>query len=111
MVLRREILKAFGLLGASTALLQSHPLQALQTIADKQQVASDYKGLVCIMLNGGNDAFNMVFPDSSHPEYQNYMNTRQAAKNLSKVRNVNRHFYLPTTNNVKLFIPASVTIM
>ncbi|MFT5807315.1 MAG: hypothetical protein ACI9LG_001606 [Moritella dasanensis] len=77
MILRREILKAFGLLGASTALLQSNPLQALQTIADKQQAASDYKGLVCIMLNGGNDAFNMVFPDTSHPEYQHYMDTRQ----------------------------------
>jgi len=78
MILRREVLKAFGVLGASTALLQSNPLQALQTIAEKQHLASDYKGLVCIMLNGGNDAFNMVFPDTAHPEYQNYMNTRQA---------------------------------
>jgi len=78
MILRREILKAFGLLGASTALLQSNPLQALQSIADKQHGASDYKGLVCVMLNGGNDAFNMVFPDTPHPQYQNYMDTRQA---------------------------------
>jgi len=78
MLLRREVLKAFGVLGASTALLQSHPLHALQTIAEKQNSASDYKALVCIMLNGGNDAFNMVFPASPHPEYQNYMATRQA---------------------------------
>ncbi|PKH09369.1 DUF1501 domain-containing protein [Moritella sp. Urea-trap-13] len=78
MILRREILKAFGLLGASTALLRPHPLQALQAIADQQHAANDYKGLVCIMLNGGNDAFNMVFPDTLHPQYQNYMNTRQA---------------------------------
>ncbi|WP_293141788.1 DUF1501 domain-containing protein [Moritella sp.] len=91
MILRREILKAFGVLGASTALLQSHPLQALQTIAHQQHVASDYKGLVCIMLNGGNDAFNMVFPDTLHPEYQNYMSTRQA---LAVPNYVNQPHYL-----------------
>ncbi|EDM68484.1 hypothetical protein PE36_03631 [Moritella sp. PE36] len=91
MILRREVLKAFGVLGVSTALLQSHPLQALQTIADKQHAARDYKGLICIMLNGGNDAFNMVFPDTPHPEYQNYMNTRQA---LAVPNYVNHPHYL-----------------
>ena len=78
LVLRREILKALGLLGASTALLQSNALQALQTIAAQQHGEKDYKGLVCIMLNGGNDAFNMVFPAPGHPEYKNYIHTRQA---------------------------------
>ncbi|GIC77980.1 DUF1501 domain-containing protein [Moritella sp. F3] len=91
MILRREILKAFGLLGASSALLQSNPLLALQVTADKQHGASDYKGLVCIMLNGGNDAFNMVFPDTTHPQYQNYMNSRQA---LAVPNYVNQPQYL-----------------
>lgn len=91
MLLRREVLKALGLLGASTALLQSHPLQALQQVADKQQAACDYKGLVCIMLNGGNDAFNMVFPDTPHREYKNYMKTRQT---LAVPNYVNQPQYL-----------------
>ncbi|NQZ51668.1 MAG: DUF1501 domain-containing protein [Moritella sp.] len=91
MILRREVLKALGLLGASTALLQSHSLHALQQVADQQQSAADYKGLVCIMLNGGNDAFNMVFPDSQHREYKNYMHTRQA---LAVPNYVNQPQYL-----------------
>lgn len=98
MILRREILKAFGLLGASTALLQSNPLQALQVIADKQHGASDYKGLVCIMLNGGNDAFNMVFPDTPHPQYQNYMDTRQA---LAVPHYVNQPQYLANKGDAR----------
>ncbi|QFI36731.1 DUF1501 domain-containing protein [Moritella marina ATCC 15381] len=98
MVLRREILKAFGLLGASTALLQSNPLQALQAIADKQHVARDYKGLVCIMLNGGNDAFNMVFPDKAHPEYHNYLHTRQT---LAVPNYVNNPQYLANKGDVR----------
>lgn len=98
MILRREILKAFGLLGASTALLQSNQLQALQAIADKQHGASDYKGLVCIMLNGGNDAFNMVFPDTPHPQYQNYMDTRQA---LAVPHYVNQPQYLANKGDAR----------
>ncbi|MDX2321895.1 MAG: DUF1501 domain-containing protein [Moritella sp.] len=98
MILRREVLKALGVLGTSTALLQSNPLLALQTIAAKQQTASDYKALVCIMLNGGNDAFNMVFPDTPHPEYQNYINTRQA---LAVPNYVNQPQYLANKGDTR----------
>jgi uncharacterized protein (DUF1501 family) len=36
---------------------------------------SDYKALVCIFLNGGNDANNLIIPTGS--EYANYANLRQ----------------------------------
>ena len=36
---------------------------------------NDYKALVCIMLNGGNDSFNMLVPRGTS-EYQEYANTR-----------------------------------
>jgi uncharacterized protein (DUF1501 family) len=35
----------------------------------------DYKALVCILLQGGNDSFNMLMPRSGEP-YQEYLNTR-----------------------------------
>ena len=36
---------------------------------------SDYKALVCILLAGGNDSFNMLVPKGD-PEYQEYANIR-----------------------------------
>lgn len=78
MLLRRDVLKALGLLGASAPLAYNSTLQAMARVAAGQQHATDYKALVCIMLNGGNDAFNMVFPAPEHPEYKNYLKSRQA---------------------------------
>ena len=37
--------------------------------------SNDYKALVCILLDGGNDSFNMLVP-SSGQSYQNYKATR-----------------------------------
>ena len=39
------------------------------------QQANDYKALVCILLQGGNDSFNMLMPRSGQP-YQDYRRTR-----------------------------------
>ena len=36
---------------------------------------NDYKALVCIMLQGGNDSFNMLVP-SGTSEYQEYADAR-----------------------------------
>ena len=37
--------------------------------------SGDYKALVCILLQGGNDSFNMLMPRDGQP-YQEYLNTR-----------------------------------
>ncbi|HVK05788.1 MAG TPA: DUF1501 domain-containing protein [Armatimonadaceae bacterium] len=41
-----------------------------------QGTSGDYKALVCIFLNGGNDSFNMIAPYDETP-YQTYLNARQ----------------------------------
>ena len=41
------------------------------------QATTDYKALVCILLNGGNDGNNMIVPLDG--EYTDYSNVRNAA--------------------------------
>jgi len=43
--------------------------------AHAQAATSDYRALVCIHLNGGNDGFNMIVP-SAGAAYQEYANGR-----------------------------------
>ena len=57
---RREFLKCSSLLG-STFALNSSGLTSLLS-ASKSYASDDYKALVFIFLNGGNDAFNMIVP-------------------------------------------------
>ena len=57
---RREFLKCSSLLG-STFALNSLGLTSLLS-ASKSYASDDYKALVFIFLNGGNDAFNMIVP-------------------------------------------------
>jgi uncharacterized protein (DUF1501 family) len=44
--------------------------------ADSLTWGSDYRALVCLFLNGGNDSFNMLVPRSG-PAYDEYKATRQ----------------------------------
>ena len=43
--------------------------------ADRYQFSGDYKALVCILLSGGNDSFNMLVPRST-TQYNEYAATR-----------------------------------
>ena len=45
---------------------------------------NDYKAMVCILLAGGNDSFNMLLPKGS-PEYDEYATTRS---NLAIAQNL-----------------------
>ena len=56
--------------------------------------AADYKALVCILLAGGNDSFNMLMPREGTP-YQEYMTTRS---NLA-INSSNMLPITPLTNN------------
>ncbi len=62
---RRDFLKHTGAIGAAVAL--SH----LGMLAARAQSVGDYKALVCVFLEGGNDANNMVVPigSSSYAAY------------------------------------------
>jgi uncharacterized protein (DUF1501 family) len=44
--------------------------------ADSLSTGSDYRALVCLFLNGGNDSFNMLVPRSG-PAYDEYKASRQ----------------------------------
>ncbi|CAN5440199.1 DUF1501 domain-containing protein [soil metagenome] len=68
---RREFLRASSLmsmLGSSSA---AFGLNMMATGAAAAQSATDYKALVCVFLNGGNDSMNMVLPtdDASWATY------------------------------------------
>ena len=69
---RRDFIK---LSGATSAALLMNPLGLPQTLDAKMIEAEDYKALVCIMLSGGNDSFNMLIP-TNDASYQKYKKSR-----------------------------------
>ena len=75
--------KAIG----STAFLSSFlNLGMINTIAARPHIISnteDYKAMVCILLAGGNDSFNMLIPKGNY-EYDEYATTRS---NMSIAQN------------------------
>ncbi|MBT8229845.1 MAG: DUF1501 domain-containing protein [Bacteroidia bacterium] len=54
--------------------LQSMSAASLQN-ARYLNAGEDYRALVCIMLGGGNDSFNMIVPSNTQ-DYNDYANTR-----------------------------------
>jgi len=73
MINRRNFLKASAAstLGGATALDVSMNSSFAATNP------SDYKSLVCVFLDGGNDSFNMLMPNTT-AEYNAYARSRQA---------------------------------
>src|ERR1700722_2827195 len=75
---RRDFLRAgcrtLSTLGAAAAFGQAGLVSA--KAATTAAPASDYKGLVCIFMYGGNDANNLLIP-SDTPTYTGYKNIRQ----------------------------------
>ena len=73
MVSRRSFLGHSCSLGvAATTLTSSMATLGFARQAAAQQSFSDYKALVCVCLNGGNDSYNMLVPVDSdqHTEYE-----------------------------------------
>ena len=71
---RRHFLKLTGKAGlTSAALLGTAQLGAMGTASAKNN--GDYKALVCVLLAGGADSFNMLVP-TDNTNYQQYKNTR-----------------------------------
>ncbi|MAU76153.1 MAG: hypothetical protein CL831_04675 [Crocinitomicaceae bacterium] len=59
----------------STAFLSSFTTLGMMNSLAPSPPPDDYKALVCILLAGGNDSYNMVVPTSAEP-YNVYANTR-----------------------------------
>ena len=83
-----------GLLGRMSAFAQRAP----KSVAPP----SDYRALVCIYLNGGNDSDNMVVPlhsDSSLSGYP-YYSTARATKGLALAQNILLPISVPRVGNL-----------
>ena len=75
---RRKFLGTLPCMALGTTTLYSSliNLKAMNTIAASTSgLEGDYKALVCILLSGGNDSFNMLVP-RSYNEYAEYAATR-----------------------------------
>lgn len=75
---RRKFLGTVPCLALGTTTLYNSliNLKAMNTIMGSTSVAAgDYKALVCVLLNGGNDSYNMIIP-RSNAEYNEYATTR-----------------------------------
>lgn len=106
---RRKFLYDAGCasIGGSTLLSSVLNLSALNASAGNQDT-SDYKALVCILLAGGNDSFNMLVPHGTS-EYQEYQEVRSGLAipqsdilSLSNGDNNNRTLGLhPSLTNIR----------
>lgn len=75
---RREFLKL--LYNTSAAMALSPMLMPKELFASSSSQFDDYKALVCVFLNGGNDAFNTIVPTSRDGGngYDNYSSIRSS---------------------------------
>lgn len=74
---RREFLGAAPCLALGTTTLFSSliNLKAINSLMSTTTVGGEYKALVCILLSGGNDSYNMIIPRSNN-EYNEYASVR-----------------------------------
>lgn len=72
---RREFLRRMLGGGLLLPALAGLPLLSAVRSASAAAQADDYRALVCLYLNGGNDSFNMVVPRHGQP-YDQYRRTR-----------------------------------
>src|SRR5210317_1866683 len=75
---RRNFIKAAGCTGMGylTLFNSAINLKAMGLAAlDNSGLTDDYKALVCILLAGGNDSYNMLIP-LDNEEYRDYATTR-----------------------------------
>ncbi len=78
---RRAVLKAAAGCGAMSSISMASVflnLQATRAMANPAD-PNDYKSLVCVFLNGGNDSFNMLAPKGN--EYADYSTARGGVNN------------------------------
>ena len=62
-------------LGTTTLFSSLINLKAMNTMIGSTTLGNDYKALVCVLLNGGNDSYNMVIPRNTE-SYNEYSTAR-----------------------------------
>lgn len=74
---RRSFLRTgnCALIGSTSILNTLLNLRLASAVAAQNAIPGDYKALVCLFLNGGNDSFNMLLPTTLE-EYNIYAATR-----------------------------------
>jgi len=75
---RRQLLKMAGGCGAMSSapmLSTIFNMSLMKSIASAQAPVNDFKALVCVFLDGGNDAYNMLYPADATP-YNDYVTVR-----------------------------------
>lgn len=74
---RRQFLKNTGYMGAASAVMMSGMAQAVGVNSpfSASNSSDDYKALVCVLLAGGADSFNLLVP-TDNSGYSEYANTR-----------------------------------
>ena len=75
---RRQFLRQLGCTGMGMAtFLSSYNNLSLMNklIGTASAPPNDYKALVCILLAGGNDSYNMLIPRGNGGEWQQYKDT------------------------------------
>lgn len=74
---RRKFLGTMPCMALGTTTLYSSliNLKAMSNMVYSNSMGDDYKALVCILLSGGNDSFNMLVPTSTN-EYNEYARVR-----------------------------------
>ena len=78
---RRKFLLGAGALGATSALGTIEGMGLMRALAESAPV-NDYKALVCVFLNGGNDANNLVIP-RDNTQYNLYSSARGGSTGLA----------------------------
>ncbi|MEC7800921.1 MAG: DUF1501 domain-containing protein [Verrucomicrobiota bacterium] len=98
MITRRSFVKTIGALGVTSGFL---PLLSAKNAPDLPP-GNDYKALVCIFLQGGNDSFNMLIP-SDLSLYNEYADARKGGNNGDDNISVSKNALdLPDLTNSKL---------
>lgn len=72
--IRQAGIAGFGLTTFSSSLFQFNVLKAA-ALSNSSMADDDYRAMVCIFLNGGNDSFNMLLP-RDNDSYKHYSETR-----------------------------------
>lgn len=75
---RRTFLRRSGYALGATALASKFRRFGMISALAKPNAPTDYKALVCIFMNGGNDGNNMIVPTDT-TGYQNYFNARNSS--------------------------------
>ena len=97
MITRRTFVKSIGTVGVTSGFI---PL--LSAKCTDLPPGNDYKALVCIFLQGGNDSFNMLIP-SDLSLYNEYADARKGGNNGDDNISVSKNVLdLPDLTNSKL---------